>query len=89
MSTKSTEFHNLPFLKLAGEAGKLIQQKDWLVTSIGRPNNWPKTLCTTLSIILPAPNPMLLFWGEQKICFYNSAFLNQFINENRAFFWII
>ena len=81
MSTKSTEFHNLPFLKLAGEAGKLIQQKDWLVTSIGRPNNWPKTLCTTLSIILPAPNPMLLFWGEQKICFYNSAFLNQFINE--------
>ncbi len=62
------------FLNGGGEIANQLQQHDWSKTSIGGIENWPQSLKTTLSIVLKAPFPMLLFWGENHICFYNKAY---------------
>jgi PAS domain S-box-containing protein len=62
------------FLAGGGEMGKLIRSKDWKVTSLGDPNDWPQSLRTALSILLNSKFPMFLFWGPDLISFYNDAF---------------
>ncbi|QIP18072.1 PAS domain-containing protein [Spirosoma aureum] len=54
--------------------GELTRNHDWSKTALGTPDQWPQSLKTTLGIILHSAFPMLLFWGEELICFYNDAF---------------
>ena len=54
--------------------GELTRSHDWAKTSLGTPDQWPLSLKITLGIILHSAFPMLLFWGEELICFYNDAF---------------
>jgi PAS domain-containing protein len=54
--------------------GELTRNYDWSTTSVGTPDCWPQSLRTTVSIILNAQFPMLLFWGPELIQFYNDAF---------------
>lgn len=63
-----------PFLRNAGEMGKLIFTYDWAANPLGPLNNWPRSLRTTLGIILHSAFPMFLFWGKDRICFYNDAY---------------
>ena len=70
----NTCHQNISFLPNGGEMGELIRQKDWSNTSIGNPDTWPQSLCTTLSIIINSKFPMFLFWGPELICFYNDAY---------------
>lgn len=63
-----------PFLADGGELGELTRQYDWSTTSLGYPDQWPLSLCTTLGIILHSAFPMFLFWGPDLICFYNDAY---------------
>ena len=63
-----------PFLEKGGETGDLIRSFDWTKTSLGTPDHWPQSLCTTLGIVLHSAFPMFLFWGKDLICFYNDAF---------------
>lgn len=63
-----------PFLKGGGQLGELIHQFDWGTTPLGTPDQWPPSLQTTLSILLHAKSPMILWWGEELIQFYNDAF---------------
>ena len=87
MSTPSKKNNRSPFLYLADESVKLFQEKDWSNTIVGEPHNWPVSLSNSLNIILSIPLPMLLFWGDQKICFYNNAFINEFATvENERLF---
>lgn len=65
------EFH---FLDDGGEMGKLMREKDWSLTSLGPPEGWPQSLCTTINIILNSPFPMFLFWGDTLKGFYNDAY---------------
>lgn len=71
---KVSETHNHNFLEDGGEMGELIRAYDWASTPIGAVEHWPKSLQTTLGIILHSAFPMFLFWGEDLICFYNDAF---------------
>ena len=62
------------FLSGGGEMGRLTREYDWSRTSIGRIDQWPKSLQMTLGILLHSAFPMFLFWGKDLICFYNDAY---------------
>ena len=65
-----------------GEMGELIRAKDWSATSLGKPENWPQSLRTALSIILHSKFPMFLWWGiDDLVCFYNDAYRSS-LGEN-------
>lgn len=57
-----------------GEMGELIRSFNWASTSIGPIENWPQSLLTTLSILLSSQYPMVLWWGNDLIQFYNDAY---------------
>lgn len=63
--------------------GQLIREKDWGSTKLGTPDKWPGELGLTLGIILNSKFPMLLFWGEDMLCFYNDAFRPSLGNEGK------
>lgn len=63
-----------PFLAGGGEMGALMRAKDWSKTSIGTPDNWPKSLQTMLAVILHSKFPMFIWWGPELLCFYNDAY---------------
>ncbi len=71
-----TLFHTGSLLSLSGggEMGGRIRNYDWENSSLGNPAGWKQSLLTTLSIILNSKFPMFLFWGPDKICFYNDAY---------------
>lgn len=62
------------FLSHGGEAGRLIQSRDWSRTSLGPLDRWPESLRTTLSLILSSRQPMFLLWGPDLLLFYNDAY---------------
>jgi PAS domain S-box-containing protein len=62
------------FLDGGGEMGELIRNHAWSKTTIGGIELWPKSLRTSIGIILHSKFPMLLFWGTDLLCFYNDAF---------------
>lgn len=66
--------HALNFLEGGGELGELIRNHNWKDTPLGEPEHWPKSLQTTVGIILHSSFPMFLFWGADLICFYNDAY---------------
>ncbi|MGY8915570.1 MAG: PAS domain-containing protein, partial [Flavobacteriales bacterium] len=68
-----TDHNNLSFLKEGGEMGRLIKEKDWTKTPLGPIETWPQSLCASLSIILHTNQPMLIFWGQEYLCFFNDA----------------
>jgi len=51
-----------------------IRLFDWTKTPIGKPDQWPSSLRTTLAILLASPCPTVLFWGAELIQFYNDAY---------------
>ena len=65
---------NNEFLAGGGEMGTLIRSLDWSDTTIGAVENWPKSLLTTVGIVLNSNLPMFLFWGSDLNCFYNDSF---------------
>jgi PAS domain S-box-containing protein len=65
---------SFPFLSGGGEMGSLIRSKDWGMTPVGEPAEWPQSLRTTMSMILNSRFPMFLWWGPELICFYNDAY---------------
>ena len=54
--------------------GKLTREKDWEKTKMGSPESWPPSIRPILSLLLNSKVPMFLFWGEDRICFYNDAY---------------
>jgi len=63
-----------PFLENGGEMGKLIYNYDWSDHPIGPIHQWPQSLRITLGMLLHSAFPMFLFWGKDRICFYNDAY---------------
>lgn len=61
----------LKFLEGGGHAGHNIRLLNWSNTPLGPIENWLPCLKTTLAMVLHSSLPMMLFWGEQFICFYN------------------
>ncbi len=78
----SEDYYNIPhFLSGAGEMPKLIREYDWSKTSVGPISTWPQSLKTTLNIILKSKFPMLLWWGDDLIQFYNDTY-RRVLGEN-------
>src|ERR1700743_2882952 len=74
MTTDPDPSTTYDFLRGGGEMGRLTREFHWSTTVIGTPDQWPRSLRTTLGIVLHSAFPMFLFWGEDLICFYNDAF---------------
>ncbi|WP_299251893.1 PAS domain-containing protein, partial [uncultured Cytophaga sp.] len=69
------------FLSAEGEMSRRILDYDWSKTSLGPLETWPQSLLTTLSILLHSKFPMILFWGNDRIQFYNDAYRPSLGNE--------
>jgi len=77
-NTTRSELRNqeeLHFLQGGGEMGKLIRQHDWSTTSLGHPQNWPKSLQTSIGVMLCSPYPMFVWWGREMIMFHNDDYV--------------
>src|SRR5689334_2116629 len=61
------------FLQGGGELGQLIRSYDWKSTPLGRPDTWPQSLRSALSICLHSSFPTAIYWGPELRLLYNDA----------------
>jgi len=54
--------------------GALVRSFDWSTTPVGRMETWPQSLRTALDIMLTSRFPMFLWWGPERIQFYNDGY---------------
>jgi PAS domain S-box-containing protein len=64
------------FLSGAGEMGSRIRSFDWDRTPLGPIENWPRSLKTSVSLILGSRHPMWIGWGREMTFLYNDAYLH-------------
>jgi hypothetical protein len=60
---------------VADEAEALFQRVDWSTTPVGRQDNWPQSLRTSLSIMMRSRFPMVVMWGADLVLFFNSGYI--------------
>jgi PAS domain S-box-containing protein len=58
-----------------GEMGALLRTRPWESCCPGPTEQWSESLRTVVSLMLDAPVPMFLLWGEQRICLYNDGYI--------------
>ncbi len=63
----------------SGATADLIRSIDWSNHSLGPYKEWSASLHITLGLLLKSSFPMVLFWGEDLVCFHNDAY-RQFLN---------
>ncbi|HET7899298.1 MAG TPA: PAS domain-containing protein, partial [Flavisolibacter sp.] len=68
-----------------GEAVRLMNDRDWLQSSMGPVTSWPQNLLFSIEILLRSDLPMFLFWGSDHLFFYNDAFQFRSGNNGVAF----
>ncbi len=73
-SIKASE--DFDFLAGGGEMGRLIREYDWSSHPLGKPNAWPRSLKTAVSLILNSQHPMWIGWGQEMSFLYNDAYLH-------------
>ena len=64
------------FLAGAGEMGQLIREHDWSAHPLGKPDAWPRSLKTAVSLILNSQHPMWIGWGPEMSFLYNDAYIH-------------
>ena len=64
----------LEFLAGGGEMGSRMRALDWSKTPLGRPEAWPQSLRSTVSMLLPSKAQICLFWGPEFAVLYNDAY---------------
>ncbi|RUT01238.1 hypothetical protein DSM106972_067890 [Dulcicalothrix desertica PCC 7102] len=62
------------FLNGGGEMGERIRSFNWAATPLGDVKNFPQSLRSAISILLPSKSQIGLFWGQDFIKLYNDAF---------------
>jgi hypothetical protein len=78
-SDRDTEIEigeSFDFLAGAGEMGRLIREHDWSGHPLGKPDAWPRSLKTAVSLILNSQHPMWIGWGPQMSFLYNDAYIH-------------
>jgi signal transduction histidine kinase len=58
----------------AGAMAALCSSYEWAESSIGCPDAWPAGLRAAAALVLAAPTPMVLLWGEDVTQIYNDAY---------------
>lgn len=56
------------------KVGADLREFDWSTAPLGQPESWPEALRVSLSVVLNANHPMLIWWGNELTQFYNDAF---------------
>ena len=59
----------------SGAMAELVRTHDWAKTPLGRVEDWPETLVTTVNTILESRVPMAVSWGPEMIQIYNDAYV--------------
>ncbi|HEY5825020.1 MAG TPA: ATP-binding protein, partial [Cyclobacteriaceae bacterium] len=62
------------FLMGGGELGQRIRDYDWASTSLGPVNTWPRSLRTSVQIMLTSRQPIWIGWGKELIKLYNDPY---------------
>jgi hypothetical protein len=65
----------LPWLGMGGAMGARMRAKDWSAHPLGRPENWPQSVKTAVSICLNSRSPILLWLGPELRIVYNDAYI--------------
>lgn len=58
----------------AGEMADRIRGHDWSTTSLGPLESWPESLNGAVDMMLACGFPMLILFGEERLCLYNDAY---------------
>ena len=58
----------------SSETGRHIKRLRWSAHELGEISGWDPVLLNSLNIVLESGFPMVLYWGDNNICFYNDAF---------------
>jgi PAS domain S-box-containing protein len=56
------------------EMADLIRAYPWKSTLLGENCDWPSALISSVNLILDSGFPMFIWWGEERIQFYNDAY---------------
>lgn len=67
-----SELLNIIYAK--GEMAERTRAFNWSATSIGPIADWPVQLCAAVNLLLDSGFPMFIWWGKEKIQFYNDAY---------------
>ena len=51
-----------------------IRAFDWSRTPLGPITGWPQSLRTAVGLLVAAPGPMVLLWGQQGVLIYNDGY---------------
>ncbi|MES2632981.1 MAG: ATP-binding protein [Pseudomonadota bacterium] len=74
--TASTPDQQIPFdTRQFGEAGRRLLDIDWTKTPVGAMETWPQSLRIALGICLSSRFPMFVWWGPERVNFYNDAYI--------------
>ena len=71
-----TPGESFDFLGGGGEMGRLIREFDWSCHPLGKPDQWPRSLKTAVSLILNSQHPMWMGWGPEMSFLYNDAYVH-------------
>jgi signal transduction histidine kinase/FixJ family two-component response regulator len=74
MTDEPSHFPPLTFLAGGGEMGARMRTTDWSRTPLGPPEQWPQSLRSTVSMLLPSKAQIVLFWGTEFVVLYNDAY---------------
>ncbi len=58
-----------------GSLSRLIQEHDWSKTPLGPLESWPRSLKTSVNLILNSQHPMWIGWGPDATFLYNEAYV--------------
>ncbi len=64
-----------PLLPGDSEMARRMRALDWSATDFEPPANWPENLRVAVSICLPCPFPIVIWWGKRFCLLYNDAHL--------------
>lgn len=68
--------NELYFLSDESDSAALIKTYNWEQNSLGKPENWPIQLKTSVQLMLASHFPKAIVWGSDYITLYNDAFKN-------------
>mgnify|MGYP003615963889 CR=1 FL=1 len=58
----------------SGEMAGRIRAFDWSRTELGNIDTWPKSLSSSVQLMLASPLPMVMLWGRPGYMIYNDAY---------------
>ena len=70
----ATNRPGLTFLQGGGEMGARMRDMNWSTTALGPVEEWPQSLRSTVSMMLPSKAQIILFWGPEFVVLYNDAY---------------